>query len=417
MRRASLIVLAFALPACDTSNEDGGAGVIVLDGGGAGGGGGKQDGTTDAAVGGAGGGAGGEAGAGGAGGAGGGVAPCEGLPVLGCGGDLSKVQVEVLGGRNDGLRVPRDLDFNPEVPGELWVVNRQDDSTSTFQQVGTPDQTVIHRRDPFAEHFMEEVSSIAFGAPGTFATCQESDNRYNNQAPPNGFMGPSLWPSDMDVYGFSNPQAVRSLGYDLGSHLDMLHESPFCMGIAWEKDNVYWVFEGVTSSLMRADFQEDHGVGYDDHSDGIMMRYAEGNVRRVPNVPSHLVFEDGLLYIADTGNGRLGVLNTEQLGATRRVFPVEPGTQVGMMEGTVVNTLGDTEALESPSGLALHDGILYVTDNATSEISAWTRAGELIDVLHVDVEMGGLMGITLDEQGRIYVVDAQANQLLRISPR
>lgn len=349
------------------------------------------------------------------GGEGGGEVPCDGHPALGCG--TGDVTVDVIGTRRQGLNTPRDLAFDPENPNRLWVVNRADDSTSIWLDVTDPDGEVIHRRDPFAEHFMEEVSSIAFGAPGTFGTCQESDNRYNNQAAPNGFMGPSLWSSDLEVYGFSNPEAVRAQGFDLGSHLDMLHESPFCMGIEWSHDNAYWIFEGNTSSLMLADFKVDHGVGWDDHSDGVMMRYVEGEVERVPNVPSHLVLDrdSGMLYIADSGNGRVGRFDTNIEGRVQRWLSVEPGTRLGRVQDAgEVDTFVD--AVTTPSGLALHGGLLFVSDNATSEISAWTMTGEHVDTLSLDVAPGGLMGIEFGPDGALYAVDATADQLLRISP-
>src|SRR5690606_511497 len=118
------------------------------------------------------------------------------------------------------------------------------------------------------------------GANNTFGTCQESTNRYNNQTPTgNMFMGPALWSADFAVYAVENP-------IGLGSHLDMLHESPLCMGMAWVEENKYWVFDGYNSALVFYDFQEDHGPGYDDHSDGIIHRYAEDEVKREPNVPS-----------------------------------------------------------------------------------------------------------------------------------
>jgi hypothetical protein len=64
----------------------------------------------------------------------------------------------------------------------------------------------------------------------TFATCQESRNTYNDQAPPNDFMGPTLWPADFDVYAHSNPEAVAFVGSDLGSHIDMLHTRQLRLG-------------------------------------------------------------------------------------------------------------------------------------------------------------------------------------------
>jgi hypothetical protein len=73
------------------------------------------------------------------------------------------------------------------------------------------------------------------------------------------------------------------------------------------------------------------------------------------------------------------------------------------------------DTVERPSGVELHDGLLFVSDNATSEISAWTLEGEQVDALQLDVAPGGLMGFTFDDVGRLYVVDAIANRLLRVS--
>src|SRR5690606_2860220 len=106
------------------------------------------------------------------------------------------------------------------------------------------------------------------------------------------------WSSNLGIYGIQPP------GLN-GSHLDMLHETPFCMGIAWERDNVYWVFNGNAGAIDRVDFHADHGPGNDDHSDGEYWRYVPGQVARVPNVPSHMHLAGTWLYIADTGNGRV----------------------------------------------------------------------------------------------------------------
>ena len=159
--------------------------------------------------------------------------------------DDNEDDLDPYGDSSDGLNVPRDLAFNPEVEGELWVVNRTDDSTSIFFDAGSSEQTSTHIIDPYALHFMDQVSSIEFGAPGTFGTCQESRNTYNSPGMGDDFMGPTLWPSDLDIYGESNPEAVEYLSrlfgthVDLGSHLDMLHQTPLCVGIAWQGENVY----------------------------------------------------------------------------------------------------------------------------------------------------------------------------------
>src|SRR6056300_1144441 len=104
-----------------------------------------------------------------------------GLSVLGYDG-AEEVSWTLIGDESDGLNTPRDLGFNPERPGELWVSNRTDDTTTIFFDAAQSNQSSENRLDPYAFHFMEEVSSLDFGASGTFATCQESRNTYDDQA-------------------------------------------------------------------------------------------------------------------------------------------------------------------------------------------------------------------------------------------
>lgn len=343
-----------------------------------------------------------------------------GLSILGGGShSVDDINIEALSGWMDGLNGPRDLAFNPYNPGELWVVNEFDDSTVTYHNVGSANQEALKIIDPYAFHFMEIPSSIAFADDNTFATCQESRNTYNDQAAPNDFMGPALWSADLDIYGISNPEAVQGLGFDLGSHLDMLHESPLCMGIAWDQGNSYWTFEGLTGTIGRSDFAADHGVGWDDHSDGIMERYVDARVSRVAGVPSHLVFdqEQQLLYVADTGNSRIAVLDPSAASRGTSMPVVEPGTQLWTMTGGNFSTFISAEdgELERPSGLALHDGVLYVTDNATGRISAFDAAsGERIDYVDLDVQDGALMGIEVNDDG-IFFVNYRSHSLWMIT--
>src|SRR5688572_30860417 len=100
----------------------------------------------------------------------------------------------------------------------------------------------------------------------------------------------------------TNPGPVTN-----GSHLDMLHQSPWCMGIAHWSGNVYFVFDGNNGHVVYYDFQADHGPGADDHSDGIVRRYLDAQVTRVPGVPGHLIVDkaSSWLYVADTGGRRI----------------------------------------------------------------------------------------------------------------
>ena len=197
---------------------------------------------------------------------------------------------------------PQDIDFHPSRIGELWVLNRgvqnTGSSTVTITDAGKSTQTFDRRIDGNAWHFMSLSTALAFSpenqnfgtSPGVF------DANHNGGTP---FTGPALWSSDMSIY-------ARPSGGN-GSHLDMLHESPYSMGIAHEKDNIFWVFDGYNSQIVKYDFKSDHGPGNANHDDGEVDRYIGITVKRKVNVPSHMVIDkkSGWMYICDTGNKRI----------------------------------------------------------------------------------------------------------------
>jgi hypothetical protein len=347
--------------------------------------------------------------------------------------DIASVTMTEIGGASDGLKMPRDLAFSPAVDDELWVVSRTDDSATIFSGAGTDAQESRTVIDPYALHFMEEVSSVAFGAAlfegsdlPNFGTCHESMNTYNGWGEENEFMGPSLWSSDPDVFGESNPEAVEywTSAYgqytDLGSHIDMLHESPLCMGIAWETDNVYWVFNGLENAIDRVDFQEDHGVGWDDHNDGIVSQYVEGDVSRVPDVPSHLEMDatTAFLYIADTGNNAIKVLDTTTGTRGGNLYSEEPRVDHHTMDDAMMWTLieGSEHDMVQPSGLAIVEDTLLITDHGTGVIHAFDLEGNPIDWLDTGLGEGALMGIIARSLDDIWVVDAKDDRVLRLQP-
>ena len=344
--------------------------------------------------------------------------PRSGIGVLGYAShSIDEVDWEVIGVPEDGLKRPIALQINPARPNELWVVNYRDDSVVVLFDFDTPERRSRKFTDPYAIHFMTSPTSISFASDGQFATCQDSNNGGDY------FMGPTLWTSDFDIFAQSNPDAVAYLsGQDLGSHLDMLHESPHCMGIAWENENQYWVFEGLTSSIARVDFKEDHGPGFDDHSDGVTVRYAVGEVSRMEGFPSHLLYDQDTqkLYIADTGNQRVGVLDTRQEGTGLTRMPaVEAGTQLLLVDdGPQVESLVPEGTFRGPTGLAMYQGILYVSDTANGRITAVDpESGEILDWLDTGIDSPGLMGITFDSEGNLYAVDGLEDRVFRFSPR
>ncbi len=321
----------------------------------------------------------------------------------------------VIADGRSGLDVPRDLEFNPAGNNELWVVNRSFDGTVTYYNAGTDSMESLRVQDIWGLHFMEEVSAIAFGPDGFFGTAQETNNTYNGQAAGNNFTGPALWTSDTSIYSKSTGEGWG----ELGSHLDMLHESPFGMGIAHDNGNAYWYFDGFYGNIVYYDFQQDHGPGWDDHSDGIVRRYMDATVTRVPNVPGHLILdkETGWLYIADVGGKRITRLNTKS-GAATAGGNIDGSQMENLQEYTrytgATYEIFAEDDLVRPSGIALHQGRLFVSDNATGEIIAYDMEGTELNRIKTPAE--SLMGIEIGPDGKIWYVDAERNQVIRVDP-
>ena len=136
---------------------------------------------------------------------------------------------------------------------------------------------------------------------------------------------------------------------------------------------------------------------------------------RVEGVPSHMVFDQdrGVLYVADTGNARIQRFDPA-LASHTDTQHVHEGSPLHEMVGGDWSTLVDGAefGIERPSGLALFDDVLYVTDNATSTIHAFSIDGEHLDHLQVTVDAGGLMGIRVNEDG-VFFVDAIGNRVIK----
>jgi len=197
-------------------------------------------------------------------------------------------EMTVIGTSANSLDTPRDLAFHPTLTRfELWVVNEETESsggsTTTFFNAGQSDQDYEWRTDGNAWHFMSLPTGIDFGENENFATSPGVYDANHNGG--EAFTGPALWSSDMDIY------AMPSGGN--GSHLDMLHVSPYSQGIAHEVDNVYWVVDGYNNDIVRYDFADDHGPGNSFHGDATIHRYAATEIVKDPNdyIVSHCFFD------------------------------------------------------------------------------------------------------------------------------
>jgi hypothetical protein len=177
-----------------------------------------------------------------------------------------------------------DLAFNADSPSQLWVVSYKDNHVHVGNDVVPGPGTWRDLKDPAAVHFMHKPPAIAWGSGGFWATCGDNDNAQNDPrgaGEANFFMGPALFTSDLSIF------TKQNLATSLGSHYDMLHNTSFCRGIAHVETNWYWVFNGELGSLDKYNFAQDHGPGNDDHSDGEIYRYAQGQVQGVTGLSSY----------------------------------------------------------------------------------------------------------------------------------
>jgi hypothetical protein len=363
-------------------------------------------------------------------------------------GVLQGAALTVVATAADGLETPRDLAFHPERP-ELWTVNRAFDGTVRFVDAGESTQRAIKQIDGFSNHFMAEVSALDFAPDGFFTTCQESRNTYGGRSRPNDFMGPTLWDSDESIYAVMHQpprewgameiaalieSAMCRLDGDvrpslaapaapaetqqqmLGSHMDMLHQSPLCMGVAHQEGNAYFVTDGFNGHVVWYDFVEDHGPGGDDHSDGLVRRYPEAEYTYVADVPAHMDLDaaSGWLYYADTGAGVVRRLDTGTGRVAMRLPPRnEPLAEFSAMSGVEVEVFAT--GLQQPSGIAIHHdfGLLLVTDHADGALWAFGLADGRARG-RLDTGASGIMGVTVAPDGAIWFVDGIANQLVRV---
>jgi hypothetical protein len=310
-----------------------------------------------------------------------------------------------------GMNLPSAIAFNPYSPNELWVTNRGSDAF-TFLNTATPGAQPIVVRDT-SDHFLNNPTSFAFSDNMFLATCQESNNDYNGHAAvANMFMGPVIYPASTDL--------IRRQGV-MGSHRDMLHHSPYCMGIAAAGGTEFWVFNGEVGAIDRYRFNTFHQPGGDDHADGQAWRFAVGQVQRVPDVPSHMVIDPMThrLYIADTGNSRIASMDVNSPPETGQQIPAHnPEVPLIGIDGYTLQTVvaGTAGMLTHPSGLLLYHDLLWVSDNANSRISVFTTSGERVNYIDTGLPEGSLTGLAFGPDGKLYFSNRLGNQVVRIDP-
>jgi hypothetical protein len=226
---------------------------------------------------------------------------------------------------------------------------------------------------------------------------------------PVDYMGPTLWSSDPSIFAVDFQKN--------GSHLDMLHASPYGMGIAHQKDHVFYVFSGQASAIDAYDFKQPHPPGEEDHSDGTLLRYIANQVERSVNVPSHMDFlpDKTTLLIADTGNGRVVALDTTSgtVGTRLRIDDAQIADPRSVDGATLVE-LVPQGVLQLPSGLVVGERSFAVGDAATGRIHQFTFDGKALLTLETGLPPNALGGLELGPDGHLYLTRKDTNEVVRL---
>ncbi|RYD57674.1 MAG: T9SS type A sorting domain-containing protein [Sphingobacteriales bacterium] len=312
-----------------------------------------------------------------------------------------------------GLGSPVDLDFVPGRPGELWVLNRESTGGSfhIFFNAGKSNQVMQFRRDSHNDHFMARCVAFCFGDKDYFGTAQD----VLNTSPGSTFMGPALWNSDTSIFA-SMHQSDWDPSMPLGSHIDMLHQSPHGMGIAHDNANVYWYFDGYNSNIVKFDFATPHGVGEDDHSDGRVHRYTDISVKKVLNQPSHMVLDkqNKWLYLVDGGNKKVMRLNTATGNVGQDLPPIdEPLAEYKEVTGATYETV--VSGMNKPVGIDYRKDRLLVSDVTTGDIMIYNTTSmpaQLVGTIHTGGP--GVMGVRIDNDNKIWYVNNTTKKVYRI---
>jgi hypothetical protein len=192
------------------------------------------------------------------------------------------------------------------------------------------------------------------------------------------------------------------------------------MGVAWEKDNIYWVFDGYNKNIVSYNFQTPHPIGGDDHSDGILKRYTEVKVKRVVGKPSHMVIDHktNWLYIVDNGNKRvlrMDINSGEQ--STSISNPYEPLEEYYRVITATWEVFVDS-GLVMPVGIDVMDGRLVVTDDANGDIVFYntTTGRKNAEIGRVKTGAPGIAGITIAPDSTLWYVNTTSNEVMHLVP-
>jgi DNA-binding beta-propeller fold protein YncE len=119
----------------------------------------------------------------------------------------------------------------------------------------------------------------------------------------------------------------------------------------------------------------------------------------------------GMLYVADTGGDRVMRLDTAT-GVSAGPLPNnwDGASEYTGWEGADWQVFA--QGLAVPSGVALHEGRLFVSENGSGDIVAFDLDGN--ELGRMSTPATSLMGITIGPDGKLWYADPGATEIVRI---
>jgi outer membrane protein assembly factor BamB len=72
--------------------------------------------------------------------------------------------------------------------------------------------------------------------------------------------------------------------------------------------------------------------------------------------------------------------------------------------------------LNKPSGIALAEGVLYVSDYETGEIIAYSVENGW-ELARINTGFDGIMGLEVDIDGKLWFVSSKTSEIYRVEPQ
>ena len=131
---------------------------------------------------------------------------------------------------------------------------------------------------------------------------------------------------------------------------------------------------------------------------------------------------NGILYISDTGAGRVVWVNTDDpttsstsmMGDSSQLEDLAEYSRVTGVEWGVL-----ASGLSRPSGIALDGDTLLVSTNGDGKVGAWSLASDGKSASSLDsiqTTANSIMGLEVGPDNKMYYVDGGGNSVVRIDP-